>query len=84
MRVEVVDLLHDDSSVLLLDELTGLGRWPSTRYLSFLWLKLQLLVEFVFEGTNIGTVRFVIDLTITTFLGWEILLMEHGDVSLIN
>ena len=38
MRVEMVDLLYDDSSVILLDELLGLDRWPSTRYLGFLWL----------------------------------------------
>ena len=65
----MVDLLHDDSSVLLLDELTGLDRWPSTRHLGFFWLQLQLLVEVVLESTNIGAVGFVIDVVVTTLLG---------------
>ena len=69
MRVEVVDLLHDDYSVLLLDELLGLDRWPSTRYLGFLWLQLQLFVEGVLEGTKLGAVGFVIDVVVTTLLG---------------
>ena len=65
----MVDLLHDDSSVLLLDELTGLDRWSGTRYLGFLWLQLQLFVEGVLEGTQLGAVGFVIDVVVTTLLG---------------
>ena len=65
----MVDLLYDDSSILLLDELTGLDRWLSTRYLGFLWLQLQLFVEGVLEGTQLGAVGSVIDVVVTTLLG---------------
>ena len=69
MAVYLLDPFEDDNSVLLPDELTGLGRWPSTRYLGFLWLQLQLFVEGVLEGTQLGAVGFVIDVVVTTLLG---------------
>ena len=56
MRVEVVDLLNDDSSVFLLDELTRLDRRRRTRYYSLLWLQLDLLVELIFKCTKLGTI----------------------------
>ena len=69
MAVYLLDPFEDDNSVLLPDELTGLDRWPSTRYLGFLWLQLQLFVEGVLEGTQLGAVGFVIDVVVTTLLG---------------
>ena len=69
MAVYLLDPFEDDNSVLLPDELTGLDRWSGTRYLGFLWLQLQLFVEGVLEGTQLGAVGFVIDVVVTTLLG---------------
>ena len=56
MAVYLLDPFDDGYSVRKILQFTGLWRWSMTRYLGFLWLQLDLLVELVLKCTQLGTI----------------------------